>query len=363
MIDDQLLEVIERYLNGEMKPAARKEFELLRKDNSEVDKKVTEHRLFFNLLKQYSQRVELENRLNAIHDEIDVHTLKENLMAHPLWIVQLWRNHHSKISVAASITIFVVLSLLYVTGKFNNNSNIVELTQKVDRLDRSNANLSRSLHAIRSAKLMQVDNISGRGTGFAITSDGLVATNYHVIEDADSVHLQNAAGQSYKAEVLYTDPQHDIAILKIIDDSFDGLGAIPYTFKRSESAVAENIFTYGYPNGLPVYDNGYLSSKFGLNGGDSLHYQVVMPMNSGNSGGPLWDSKGNIIGITDAKQIQVEGAHYAIKSRYLLDAIKNIPADSLDRRVILNKKNTLAGLSDIQKIEKAKNYVFMVKVY
>src|ERR1700744_4385763 len=139
MNDDQLLETIERYLNGEMKPAERKEFELLCKENSEVDKKVTEHRLFVNLLKQYGQRVELENRLNAIHEEIDVHTLKENLMTHPLWIVQLWRNHHSKISVAASVTIFAVLSLLYVTGKFNNDNTVVELTQKVDRLDRSNA--------------------------------------------------------------------------------------------------------------------------------------------------------------------------------------------------------------------------------
>ncbi|MDB5032751.1 MAG: serine protease, partial [Mucilaginibacter sp.] len=100
MSDNQLLEQIERYINGDMSLDERKKFELLRKGSDDIEKKVVEHKLFTNLLKQYGQRVELESRLNAIHQEIDVHTLKENLMVHPLWIVQLWRNHHSKISVA-----------------------------------------------------------------------------------------------------------------------------------------------------------------------------------------------------------------------------------------------------------------------
>ncbi|MDB5157056.1 MAG: serine protease [Mucilaginibacter sp.] len=368
MSDDQLLEVIERYLNGEMKPDERKKFELLRKENAEVDGKVVEHKLFISLLKQYGERVELESRLNAIHDEIDVHTLKENLMVHPLWIVQLWRNHHSKISVAASVAIFTVLSVLLFTGKMNNsdNSNIIELKNKVDRLDKSNTNLSRSINAIKSDKSGKskpvIDKYSETGTGFAITADGLIATNYHVVVGANAVSVQNAQGDSYKAEVLYAEPQHDIAILKIVDKTFEGLDAVPYTFKRAESNIAEEISTYGYPEGYPTYSPGSLSSLVGQNG-DSVHYKVTIPINPGNSGGPLWDSKGNIIGITDAKQSQAEGEHFAIKSRYLLNAIKNIPADSLSKKVILNKKNTLAGLSDAQKIEKTKSFVFMVKVY
>ncbi|MES2809194.1 MAG: serine protease, partial [Bacteroidota bacterium] len=129
MSDNQLLENIERYVNGEMKADERKKFEALRKENAEVDGKVVEHKLFVSLLKQYGERVELESRLNAIHDEIDVHTLKESLMVHPVWIVQFWRNHHSKISVAASVAIFGVLSFMAVTGKFNINDN-----RKIDQL-------------------------------------------------------------------------------------------------------------------------------------------------------------------------------------------------------------------------------------
>src|SRR6187402_867897 len=118
MSENQLLDVIERYLNGDMSLEELKKFELLRKESADVDGKVVEHQVFTNLLKQYGERVELENRLNAIHDEIDVHTLKEDLMVHPLWIVQMWRHHHSKIAVAASIAMFAFLGMLAFTGKF-----------------------------------------------------------------------------------------------------------------------------------------------------------------------------------------------------------------------------------------------------
>ncbi len=365
MSESQLLEVIEQYLNGEMNREEREQFELLRKQNAEIDGKVVEHQLFTNLLKQYSKRVELENRLNAIHSEIDVNDLKESLMEHPVWVVQMWRNHHSKISVAASVAIFATLIVLALMGKLNDNShnNIAQLKNEVRKLNRSNEKLSRSINDIKAQSGVIIrDKESSTGTGFAITSDGLIATNYHVIQGADSVYIQNDAGRSFKTKVLYTEPQNDIAILKVTDDTFN-LGAIPYTFKKSESSLAESVSTFGYPGGSAVYNKGYLASKSGVNG-DSIHYQISIPINFGNSGGPLWDSKGNVIGLTDAKQIQFEGAHYAVKSKYLIDAIHNIPADSLQGKTVsLNKKNVLAGLSDAQKTQKTKKYVFMVKVY
>jgi serine protease Do len=356
MSEHQLLDVIERYLNGEMSPDERMRFELLRKENAAIDNNVKEHQQFAGALKHYADRVELERRLNAIHAEIDVHTLKEDLMVHPSWVVQLWRHHHSKISVAATVALFVMVSIMYVTGSFkNDNTNLVELKNTVNKQSKQINALSNDIK-----KSVHVDKYNASGTGFALTADGLIATNSHVVQGADSVFVQNVDGKSFKAEVLYT--ENDITILKIIDTSFTGLGPIPYTFKRGESDLAENISTFGYPSGKPVYHNGVINAASGLNG-DSIHYQVSVPINFGNSGGPLWDSKGNIIGITDAKQGRAEGDHYAIKAKYLLDAIRNIPADSLDQKVNLNKKNTLSGLSDDKKLKKEKNYVFMVKVY
>src|SRR5207253_942207 len=127
--------------NGEMNADERKVFEQFRTENAEVDQRVIEHQQFTGMLKQYGERVELESRLNAIHREIDVHALTEEVIIHPSWIVQLWRDHHSKISVAASIAIFAILATLFVTGKMDNNSSYKELKGEVARLGNKTNNL------------------------------------------------------------------------------------------------------------------------------------------------------------------------------------------------------------------------------
>lgn len=367
MSDNQLTELIERYLNDEMSHDERIEFELLRKNDAAVDSRVTEHKQFIGLLKQYGERLELQKRLDAIHDEIDVHALKEEVTIHPAWIVQLWRHHHSKISVAASIAIFAILSTLFFTGKLNSHdSRFVELRDEVNRIKVSNDQLKKTVNtSLINAKVTRPKPSNPgnfRGTGFALSSNGYIVTNYHVIKDADSVYVQNAMGESFHSKVIYTEPQNDIAILEINDSTFKNLGAVPYNFKKSSTDLGENVFTFGYPGGEVVFGPGALTSATGYQG-DTTEYQVSIPVNPGNSGGPLLDDKGNVIGIINGKQTQVAGAAFAVKSSYLLKAIQNIPSDSLTKSLTLNSKNTLAGLSRPQQLKKLKNYVFMVKVY
>jgi serine protease Do len=367
MSDNQLTEFIERYLDGSMTAEERVQFELLRKNDAAVESKVTEHIQFISLLKQYGERLKLEKRLNAIHDEIDVHALKEEVTIHPVWIVSMWRNHHSKISVAASIAIFGILTILILTGKLNNEkSKYEELSQKVGQIRHSQEKLEGKTNQLLQASHIKSKVISPanfRGTGFALSSNGYIATNYHVVKDADSVYVQNTAGESFRGKVIYTEPANDIAILQITDPTFKNLGPIPYNFKKSTTDLGENVFTFGYPGGDVVFGPGSLTSSTGYMG-DTTEYQVSIPVNPGNSGGPLLDDKGNIIGIINAKQTQVAGAAFAVKSTYLLKAIQNIPADSLTRNLNLNtSKNTLAGLNRKEQLKKLKNYVFMVKVY
>jgi len=360
MRDEQLLEAIERYLSGDMNADERRAFERLRTENAGVDQLVNEHQQFTGVLKQYGERVELEKRLNAIHQEIDVHAIEEEVTIRPSLIVQLWRDHHSKISVAASIAIFAILATLFVTGKMDNNSTYTELSQKVKGLSTATSNLSKTVDALKKgARVLPQDKY--RGTGFAISSNGLIVTAYHLIDRADSIYVQNANG-AFKAKVLYSEPRHDIAILKIIDTTFTGFGTVPYTFKKSEADIAETVYTYGYPQDSPRYGKGELTSTSGLNG-DTLDYEISVPINPGNSGGPLLDSKGNVIGIVKAREAGQEGVNFALKSNYLLNAIQNIPTDSATQKPLLNTKNALAGLTPVQQIKKLKNYVFMVKVY
>jgi serine protease Do len=353
MSEIELLAVIERYLNGEMNAEERARFEMLRHDNAEVDARVKEHQLFTERIKQYGERLQFENLLNEIHNEIDVQALKDEFVHHPSAIVRLWRNHHSKISVAASITIFAVLGTLFLTGYLSNKKDVVDLTNKINRIEK------RQHVGLPPARKVAPANYGGIGTGFAISSNGYIVTNFHVVNGADSVYVQNADGDPYHAKIVTTDAANDLAILKITDPSFKSLGVLPYGFKRGQTDLGEELFTLGYPKDDQVLSKGYLSSENGYRG-DTVKYQMAMDVNFGNSGGPVLDSHGNIIGVISSKQDRVDGAAYAIKSKYLL---KSIQADTSVNKLTLSSKSKMANLNTKQQIEKMQNYVFMVKVY
>jgi serine protease Do len=363
MSDNQYTEEIERYLNGEMTTEERARFDILRKGNADINSQVTEHKHFTGLIRQYGERLELEGRLDAIHQEIDVHALSDEMMVHPSLVVQLWRNHHSKISVAASIAIFAVLGTLFFTGYLSNReSNYKSLRGEVAKISRKADIINDKFNKLHPSARSANNQGKFRGTGFALSSNGYLVTNYHVVNNADSVYVQNADGKSFRTRVVYTEPQSDIAILQITDSTFRNLNAIPYSIRKWESEIGENVFTIGYPGNAMVLGPGFLTASTGFNG-DTTAYQVSIPVDYGNSGGPLLDSKGNLIGIINAKQSQVEGAHFAVKSNYLLNAIRNIPSDSLTKTLNINTRNTLSGLSLKQQYKKLQNYIFLVRVY
>ncbi|QQL48392.1 S1 family peptidase [Mucilaginibacter ginkgonis] len=365
MTNRNLQDDIERYLRGEMNADERAAFELLRKDNEEVKAAFAEHKQFVGLMKQVKERRELETRLNAIHTAIDVDALEEEYTERPPFIVQLWRNHHSKISVAASVAIFAMLATLFFTGYFRSaNSNYTQLRMQVENYKRSTEKLNRSTNAllndIKTGKKYEPARFGG--TGFAITSTGYLVTNFHVVNDADAVYVQNAAGETFHARVIYTEPQYDVAVLRIDDSTFHNQTPLPYAFKKAESSLGEDVSTLGYPGNVLTFGSGYLSSANGFHD-DSTAYQVSIPVNPGNSGGPLLDGKGNVIGLISGKRSLMEGEAFAVKSQFLLKAIKNIPADSLTQKISFNSKSSLTGLNRVQQIKKMQNYVYLVKVY
>jgi serine protease Do len=367
MSNNLLIELTDRYLNGELTDAERAEFEQLRRDNAELNSRIDEHIKFTGLMKSFGEQQELKHRMDAIHSQMDVEQLMDQATGKPNRIIQLWRHHHSKISVAASVAIFAVLGTLFFSGYFAEKSETQYLRNEIKKTQHVTAQLANHTNQIikdiNSPRARFSSQSSFTGTGFAISGEGYLVTNYHVIKDADSVHVQNAAGE-FTSKVVYSDPAYDIAILKIDDPSFKHLGILPYNFKRSKTDLGENVYTAGYPDDSLVCGKGYLAAAAGLHG-DTLNYEISIPVNPGNSGGPLWDGSGNIVGIISMRAVQREGAAFAIKSKYLLKAIENIPADSVNNTKLAatTNKNTLAGLSWPQQIKKMQNYVFMVKVF
>ncbi|RYE18135.1 MAG: serine protease, partial [Sphingobacteriaceae bacterium] len=300
--------------------------------------------------------------LNAIHEEINIDAVKEALGIRQNRVITLWRNHHSKISVAASVAIFAVMMTLFFTGYFQNQqSHYNALRRDLDNVKRSQNALIRDITG-KSAHKANLSPGNFGGTGFAVNTSGDIITNYHVIDGADSIYVQNSNGESYKASAIYTNKDYDLAVLRITDPTFKHLSALPYAFKKTKADLGEDVITLGYPKDSVVIGKGYLSSFTGFEN-DSLAYQVAVPVNPGNSGGPLLDSYGNIIGIIKGKQTQVDGAAFATKSSYLMKALQEIPADFTGKKIYLNSKNTLSKMNREQQFKKLQNYVFMVKVY
>jgi S1-C subfamily serine protease len=150
-------------------------------------------------------------------------------------------------------------------------------------------------------------NVPTSGTGFALSSDGYIVTNYHVIKGASNIVIRGVEGdfsKTYKAKLVIEDKNNDIAILKIDDITFKSFGIIPYVISNKSYDVGTSIFCLGYPLRATMGDevkltNGIISSKSGFKG-DITTYQITAPVQPGNSGGPLFDDKGDLMGIINA---------------------------------------------------------------
>jgi S1-C subfamily serine protease len=208
------------------------------------------------------------------------------------------------------------------------------------------------------------NGISTSGTGFALNTKGYIVTNYHVIEDAKSIFVKGVNGQfstSYNAKVVVSDKNNDLAIIQIDDNTFTSISKIPYTIKSTPSDVGENVFVLGYPLRASMGDeikltNGIISSKTGFQG-DITSYQISAPVQPGNSGGPLFDKFGNLIGVINAKHIGAENVSYAIKVNYLKNLIDLLPS-----KPILNSTNTLTYLTLSEQVKLLNKFVYIIEV-
>ncbi|MXV15456.1 S1C family serine protease [Hufsiella ginkgonis] len=358
--ETDLINKAEAYFRDELSAEDRERFEQLRENDPAVDQLVVNHFNFMKQLSDYGKRHQLLADLEDIHSEQDIASIRRSVTPNEVIIKKLWAKHRFNLAIAASVALFTLLSTLLYTGTFSpTKSDLVQLSQ--DFKDK----LRMTDREIRSVKSRlnhgPVNPGTYGGTGFAL-SGNYIATGLHIVKGADSVYIQNSDGESYKGRVVYTDATYDVAILQITDPHFKAFTTLPYFIKKSESGPAEDVFTVGYPRDSQVYGKGYLSASTGYRG-DTTQYQVSIDVNPGNSGGPLIDNRGNVIGLIQAKQASMEGAAFATKSSFLLKAIEAIPSDSLTDKLVLSKKNSLSGLSRNEQYNKLKKYVFMVKAY
>lgn len=165
------------------------------------------------------------------------------------------------------------------------------------------------------------------GSGFIISADGYIITNYHVVEDAKTIKVTLYNNTSYAARLVGYDDDSDIAVVKV-----DAAGLTPVVIGDSDKMnVGDAVMAIGNPLGelTFTFTSGVVSA---LNrsvtiGGLSYHMiQTDCAINEGNSGGPLFNSYGEVIGIVSAKYAssQIEGLGFAIPTGDVINLVKEI---------------------------------------
>jgi S1-C subfamily serine protease len=207
-------------------------------------------------------------------------------------------------------------------------------------------------------------DVATSGTGFAISSNGYIVTNNHVTDGAKTIKVRGVNGdfsKAYNAKISIEDKKNDLSIIKIDDPSFTSLGVVPYVFSGKSCEVGSSVFCLGYPLRSSMGDevkltNGIISSKTGYQG-DITTYQITAPVQPGNSGGPLFNDNGNLVGIINAKHMGAENASYAIKSSYLLNLI-----DIMTAPPKLQSVSLVTGKSLSEQVKIVKKYTYIIEV-
>lgn len=181
------------------------------------------------------------------------------------------------------------------------------------------------------------------GSGIALSSK-VFATNNHVVEGATHLYVYFPATQTrYQAQTIDVDAANDLAIVRITDPSFKGFPAIKYGFKKALEDVGTEVFVLGYPRPGTMGEEvklttGVVSSRSGFEGNQS-QYQVSAPVQPGNSGGPLFNDEGELIGIVSSKHTDgAENVSYAVKLSYLGDLVAKS-----GENINLNRSSQIAG--------------------
>ena len=251
--------------------------------------------------------------------------------------------------------------------KFANaylRANSVWLATKKKFAEAGVSGVAPSTSAASNAPTLEIHSF---GTGFFVTEDGYLLSNHHVIKGAKSIFVKSASG-FVSAKVVSMDSQNDIALLKV-EGRFKPL---PLVASR-DVKLGASVFTLGFPNpelqGVSAkLTKGEISSLSGIRD-DPRQFQISVPVQPGNSGGPLIDDSGNVVGIVTARLSEAasltssgmlpQNVNYALKSSFVsafLEA-QNAVASRLP------KPRTLSGQKLEDLVKDSEQSISMVVTY
>ena len=364
MEDIKILDAVERYIKGEMNPDERLYFENLRKTNQEVDQLVVEHTLFLQQMNRFGEWKKFRSTLHDVHTDLSVQgKISFTNMNGKAKVVYLWKRYKKVVAIAAviaGVTTIILSALVNTFAPKVDKTKLTELSRDIKDIKRAQDVQTNEVNKLKNKITTPVIPFKAGGTGFLVDGKGYLVTNAHIIRNSNNVVVINHKGEQFRAVVAKLIQGRDIAILKIEDEAFKTPGNLPYSIRKSSTDVAEPIYTLGYPGNQIVYTEGYLSALTGFNG-DTLSCQLGIAANRGNSGGPVFNNEGEVIGMISSKETDSEGVAFAIQSKYIYSAIEELKKDSSNHSLKLPSKSVIRGQDKKQQVKKIRDFVFMVK--
>lgn len=364
MDQHQVAELVEKYLKGELNAHENQQFEELRKSNPEVDQTVVEYHFFLEEMERYGQVRRFKSNLYDTH-----HTLQENGEIKDLQfkagakIINLWSKYRRVVAVAASIAGVTALFISGMISIFSPNApikDLEELRRKVSNLERQSTKQINEFNKIKT-KIEPGADVKFGGTSFMVDASGYLVTSAHVLKGARKIYVQNVDGKDFLAEIINQDYDADIALLKINDPDFVSQSSLPYGFSKKKTDLSEPVYTLGFPKDEIVYNEGYLSAQTGLEG-DTMSCQITISANPGNSGGPVFNKNGEVIGILNARQASANGVVFATKSKNIYRFIETLKESDKDLNIRLKSSSSLKGANRSAQVKRVQDQIYMVKV-
>lgn len=371
MEDTLLIDAAERFARGEMTAEEKLFFEELRKKSPELDQLVVEQLFFLNELDRYGST----KNFRHILQETETKLVGEGLITKsPLngqaKIVYFWKRYKRTIAVAASIAGIISIISAGLISAFNikKNENLNLLVGKLREQEIKSQQIEKKVNKLEknvsSTTVVEKPRVEAtfRATGFLIDgNNNFIVTNAHVIKEAkNQLIVENNKGEQFVARSIYVNPATDIAILKVTDNDFKKLPPIPYSIRKSNAKLGEQVFMLGYPKQEIVYGEGYISAKNGYMM-DTIYCQLSTSANEGNSGSPVITKNGELLGIITSMETNAEGVVFAIKSANIYRAIDEVKKMKEYKDIKITSQPSLKGADRTSQIEKVADYVFMVK--
>ncbi len=370
MEDTLLIDAAERFARGEMTAEEKIFFEELRKKNPDLDQAVVEQLFFLNELERYGSTKNFKHILHETEAKLASEGMIKRSLTGKAKVAYLWKRYKRTIAVAASIAGIVSIISASVISVYHNGKNdeikplvkIIEiqgneingLKHKTDVLAARSANQAAEIKPPIDAKF--------RATGFLIdANNNFIITNAHVVNEVrHQLIIENNKGEQYNAEAIYVNAAADLAILKVKDNTFKKLNPLPFSIRKTNAELGEQVFMLGFPKQEIVYGEGYISARNGYKM-DTIYCQLSTSANEGNSGSPVITKNGELIGIITSMETNAEGVVFAIKSSNIYKAMDEVKKMKGFEDIKITSQPSLKGTDRVSQIKKVQDYVFMIK--